>query len=118
MGDKNSASYSASKWGLIGLIKSVALEVGPYNVRINGISPATVATPLTLNQASYESTNPSNPTYEGFVQANLAQNALPHPYLVPQDIADAALWLVSPAARFVTGAAFDIALGRNARYTA
>ncbi len=93
MGDKNSASYSCSKWGLIGLVKSLALEVGQYNIRVNGISPATVATPLTLNQASYQSTNPQDPTFTGFQPANLAENALPAPYLLPQDIADAALFL-------------------------
>jgi SDR family mycofactocin-dependent oxidoreductase len=118
MGDAGSSSYSASKWGIIGLVKSVALEVGKYDIRVNAICPGTVYSNLTINQASFQSVSPENPTLEGYRQANLMRNALPFPWLDPTDIGDAALYLSSPASRYITGATVDVALGRNAMYTA
>ena len=46
-GTKDAASYSASKWGIIGLMKSAALELGEYNITVNALIPGLVDTPLT-----------------------------------------------------------------------
>lgn len=81
------ASYVTSKWGVVGLVKAAALDLGPYNIRVAVVAPGTTATGMTLNQASYEWTSPSNPTRQGWEQANQMMNALPSPYLNPEDIA-------------------------------
>ena len=46
-GTKDAASYSASKWGILGLMKSAALEFGQYNVTVNAVIPGLVDTALT-----------------------------------------------------------------------
>jgi NAD(P)-dependent dehydrogenase (short-subunit alcohol dehydrogenase family) len=50
-GSKNMASYSASKWGTIGLMKSAALELGKHHITVNALIPGLVDTPLTCNRA-------------------------------------------------------------------
>ncbi len=45
-GVKNSGSYSVSKWGVIGLVKTLALELGPYNISVNAINPGAIVTNL------------------------------------------------------------------------
>jgi NAD(P)-dependent dehydrogenase (short-subunit alcohol dehydrogenase family) len=50
-GSKTMSSYSASKWGIIGLMKSAALELGKYKITVNALIPGLVATPLTFNEA-------------------------------------------------------------------
>lgn len=46
-GAKDASSYSASKWGILGLMKSAALELGQYNMTVNALIPGLVDTPLT-----------------------------------------------------------------------
>jgi NAD(P)-dependent dehydrogenase (short-subunit alcohol dehydrogenase family) len=46
-GTKDGSSYSASKWGILGLMKSAALELGEYNVTVNALIAGLVDTPLT-----------------------------------------------------------------------
>jgi NAD(P)-dependent dehydrogenase (short-subunit alcohol dehydrogenase family) len=52
-GTKYGASYSASKWGIIGLMKSAALELGPYKITINALIPGLIDTPLTRHEERY-----------------------------------------------------------------
>lgn len=63
-------------------------------------------------------TDKENPTREDFAQAALRDTVLPVPWLEPLDVADTILHLVSDAAKYITGAVHDVALGINARYTA
>jgi NAD(P)-dependent dehydrogenase (short-subunit alcohol dehydrogenase family) len=46
-GTKDASSYSASKWGILGLMKSAAMELGQYNITVNALIPGLVVTPLT-----------------------------------------------------------------------
>ena len=46
-GTKDASSYSASKWGILGLMKSAAMELGQYNITVNALIPGLVDTPLT-----------------------------------------------------------------------
>jgi NAD(P)-dependent dehydrogenase (short-subunit alcohol dehydrogenase family) len=48
-GTKDAASYAASKWGILGLMKSAAMELGQYNITVNAVVPGLVDTPLTRN---------------------------------------------------------------------
>jgi NAD(P)-dependent dehydrogenase (short-subunit alcohol dehydrogenase family) len=117
-GDKGSANYSASKWGIIGLIKSAAMELGRNNIRVNGIAPGAVFTTLTQNAASYASVSPQNPTQQGWTYAQYQENQLPFGYLFPQDIAQGVLYLASYSARYITGTVLTIDMGRLAQNAA
>lgn len=99
------AHYTASKHGLIGLMKNVALEMAPFNVRCNAICPGAVDTALNDWQGARDlfAGHPGG-TAEDRMKAGASYHALSSAgMLEPQVIADAALWLVSPAAAAVTG---------------
>ncbi len=89
--------YAASKWGLVGLTKSWAIELAPHNIRVISIHPTGVNTPMNDGLAAMEGT-----TTEEIAERS-AGNLLPVPWIEPEDVAEAVLWLVSKKARFVTG---------------
>jgi SDR family mycofactocin-dependent oxidoreductase len=97
--------YAASKWGLIGLTKSLALELAPYNIRSLSIHPTGVNTPMNDGLAALE-----GKTTQEIAEAS-AGNLLPVPWIEPEDIANAMLYLASDKARFITGSQFVIDAG-------
>ena len=87
------ANYAASKGGVMLLMKSIAQELAPYLIRVNGIAPGAIRTPI--NTAAWET--PS-------AYAEL-MTLVPYKRIgEPDDIAQAAVWLASDAADYVTGA--------------
>jgi len=97
--------YAASKWGLVGLTKSWAIELAPHNIRVNSIHPTGVNTPMNDGLAALE-----GKTVEEIAVAS-AGNLLPVPWIEPEDVAHAVLYLVSDKARFVTGSQFVLDAG-------
>ena len=97
--------YAASKWGLTGLTKSWAIELAPYNIRVNSIHPTGVNTPMNDGLAELEGLTPRE------VAERSAGNLLPVPWIEPEDVANAVLYLASDRARYVTGSAFVIDAG-------
>jgi len=97
--------YAASKWGLVGLTKSWAIELAPHNIRVNSIHPTGVNTPMNDGLASLEGKTPQE------IAEASAGNLLPVPWIEPEDVADAVLYLVSDKARFVTGSQFVLDAG-------
>ncbi|HVH13049.1 MAG TPA: mycofactocin-coupled SDR family oxidoreductase [Longimicrobium sp.] len=89
--------YAASKWGLTGLTKSWAIELAPHGVRVNSIHPTGVNTPMNDGLAWLE-----GKTAEEIAEAS-AGNLLPVPWIEPEDVAEAVLYLASDRARYVTG---------------
>lgn len=90
--------YAASKWGLTGLTKSWAIELAPYNIRVNSIHPTGVNTPMNDGLAELEGATPRE------IAERSAGNLLPVPWIEPEDVAGAVLYLASERARYVTGA--------------
>ena len=99
------AHYSASKWGIIGLAKTLALEVGAFGITVNTIHPTGVDTPMVAGLAEI-----SGMTKEQMIAAS-AVNTLPVAMVEAQDIANAALWLASDDARYVTGQELKVDAG-------
>jgi len=97
--------YAASKWGLTGLTKSWAIELAPYGIRVNSIHPTGVNTPMTDGLAALEGLTPTE------IAERSAGNLLPVPWIEPEDVAHAVLFLASDRARYVTGAPLVIDAG-------
>ena len=117
-GAAGAPSYAASKWGLIGLTKSVALELGPHNITANAICPTGVNTGMFNNELLRQALNPDNPSEEGLNAILHEDHALPVGMLKPEDIADSVLFFCSPQAKHITGVALDVAAGTTARNSA
>lgn len=90
--------YAASKYGLVGLTKSWAIELAPHGIRVVSIHPTGVNTPMNDGLAEMEGSTPLE------IAERSAGNLLPVPWIEPEDVAEAVVWLASPRARFVTGA--------------
>ncbi|HKP49058.1 MAG TPA: mycofactocin-coupled SDR family oxidoreductase, partial [Gemmatimonadales bacterium] len=90
--------YAASKWGLTGLTKSWAIELAPHGIRVNSLHPTGVNTPMNDGLAALEGLTPAQ------IAERSAGNLLPVPWVEPEDVAQAVLYLASDRARYVTGA--------------
>ena len=97
--------YAASKWGLTGLTKSWAIELAPHGIRVVSIHPTGVNTPMNDGLAALEGKTPQE------IAEASAGNLLPVPWIEPEDVANAVLYLASDKARFVTGSQFVIDAG-------
>ena len=101
--------YAASKWGLTGLTKSWAIELAPHGIRVNSLHPTGVNTPMNDGLAELEGLTPQQ------IAERSAGNLLPVPWIEPEDVAHAVLYLASERARFVTGAPLIIDAGLLSR---
>ena len=121
-GTKDGASYSASKWGIIGLMKSAAMELGQYNITVNALIPGLVDTPLTryetrLKETMAETgrTPPDHPTPQQAWDVRAPTVPLKVGWLQPDDISPVAVFLASDAAAMVTGAEYQVTGGDSAK---
>jgi SDR family mycofactocin-dependent oxidoreductase len=101
--------YAASKWALTGLTKSWAIELAPYNVRVISIHPTGVNSPMNDGLAQLEGLTPRE------IAERSAGNLLPVPWIEPEDVAQAVVYLASEKARFITGSQFVIDAGLLSR---
>jgi (+)-trans-carveol dehydrogenase len=106
----NLSSYVASKHGVIGLMRTLALELAPHSIRVNAILPTQVETPMILNEASLRFFLPDSerPTIEEFAQLSQQLIALPIPWVKPLDVSNALLFLASDEARYITGVTLPV----------
>jgi NAD(P)-dependent dehydrogenase (short-subunit alcohol dehydrogenase family) len=104
-GMRRLSHYAASKWGLTGLTKSWAIELAPHGIRVVSIHPTGVNTPMNDGLAELEGATPRE------IAERSAGNLIPVPWIEPEDVAKAVVFLTSDAARFVTGSQFVIDAG-------
>jgi SDR family mycofactocin-dependent oxidoreductase len=97
--------YAASKWGLTGLTKSWAIELAPHGIRVVSIHPTGVNTPMNDGLAQLEGLTPKE------IGERSAGNLQPVPWIEPEDVANAVLYLASDRARFMTGSALVLDAG-------
>jgi NAD(P)-dependent dehydrogenase (short-subunit alcohol dehydrogenase family) len=95
-------AYSASKWGLRGIIKSFALEVGPYNINVNCVAPGMVDGPRFRGKVVPEMAKRMGISEQEAAQRHAADYALRR-ISTDQDVANACLFLASDVARQITG---------------
>ncbi len=111
------AHYTAAKHGVVGLMRSLAKELAPHNVRVNTVHPTNVDTPMIQNPAVSSKFRPDleNPTREEFAEAAMTMNMLAIPWIEPVDVANAALFLSSDEARYITSVALPVDAGSSSR---
>ncbi len=114
-GMPNVGHYVSAKHGVVGLMRTLAVELAPDFIRVNSLHPTTVNTDMIQNAATYALFAGDLPEAErtAAVVAERFQsiNALPIPYVEPVDISNALLWLASDEARYVTGVTLPIDAG-------
>lgn len=105
--------YVAAKHGVVGLARTLALELGEHNIRVNTVNPTVVGTPMVFNEPSYQAFVPDkpNPTKADVLEVYRELNVLPVDVIEPADVAAAVAWLASDDARYVTGVSLPIDAG-------
>ncbi|PJD95009.1 MAG: short-chain dehydrogenase [Parachlamydia sp.] len=124
-GTKYGAAYSASKWGIIGLMKSAAAELGAYGITVNAVVPGLINTLLTRHEERYaqvleDAGRPpqgDSTDEETAKKILIAKTPLAVPWIEPEDVASVVLFLASDAARMVSGATYDVTAGDSAHYS-
>jgi SDR family mycofactocin-dependent oxidoreductase len=98
-------SYAASKHGIVGLMRTLANALAPQSIRVNTVHPTAVNTMMAVNPAmlSFLENYPDGGPH--------LQNPMPVALLEPEDISDAIAYLVSDAAKYVTGVTFPVDAG-------
>jgi SDR family mycofactocin-dependent oxidoreductase len=112
-GPAHMAHYAASKSGVIGMMRSLAAELGPHGIRVNCIAPTTVDTAMVHWPEAYQLFRPDldNPQRDDVVDVFASLNVLPVPWIEPADVTDAVVWLASDEARYVTGIVLPVDAG-------
>ncbi len=110
---ENISHYVSAKHGVVGLMRTLALELAPDFIRVNSIHPTTVNTLMVQNEGTYKLFRPDleNPTQEDFAAAAVQMNALPIPWVEPVDISNAVLFFASDESRYVTGVPLAVDAG-------
>lgn len=107
-GSVASGAYATTKWGMTGLMKSLAAELGPEGITVNAVAPTAVDTAM-IRRARDENAD-SNPR----TASPRSGHALPVDVLRPEEIATAIAFLAGPGAGFVSGITLDVNAGRSA----
>jgi SDR family mycofactocin-dependent oxidoreductase len=115
---RNLGHYGASKWGLIGLIKTVALETATDGVTANVVCPTTVATPMVLNDASFRKFRPDldQPTVDDVRPRHEAMNPMGVAWLQPEDVTRAVMYFVTDPG-YTSGTVLEVNLATSANRT-
>ncbi|EZH78834.1 short-chain dehydrogenase [Ectopseudomonas composti] len=111
-GNPNAAAYCASKGGLTLLTKALALDLAPYGVRCNAVSPGDIETPMLKFQAErYGNGDPDAYYRELLTKYPQGEQAR---FIQPEEVAELAFFLCQPGARSITGADMAIDQGVSA----
>jgi len=111
---QNNAHYTAAKHGVVGLMRTLAIELAPHMIRVNSLHPTAVNTDMVRNDALYKLFRPDleHPTLDDIAELFLQGNALPIKLLEPVDVSNALLFLASDEAQYVTGVTFPVDAGQ------
>jgi NAD(P)-dependent dehydrogenase (short-subunit alcohol dehydrogenase family) len=116
MGIPNMGHYAAAKWGVIGLAKSLALEVADEGITVNVVCPTTVGTQMVLNEQTYRLFAPDveDPSPELVDLRFRAAHPVPEAWLSAEAVTREVMHLVTEPGN-ITGSVVEIGLGVSAR---
>jgi (+)-trans-carveol dehydrogenase len=105
--------YVAAKHGVVGLMRTFAVELGQHMIRVNSVHPTNVNTPLFMNEPTMKLFRPDleNPGPEDLKVIAQMMHTLPIGWVEPEDVSNAVLFLASDEARYVTGVTLPIDAG-------
>ncbi len=107
--------YGAAKHGVLGLVKTLAVELAPYNINVNAICPTTVDTGIINNQAFFEyfagGPGPSATREQVIAKMNEMNLLTERGMIAPEEVSRVVLWLASEEARHITGSAIPVDAG-------
>ena len=105
--------YSAAKTGVVGLMRTLAVELAQQGIRVNSVHPTTVETPMVDNPALFQLMVPTveNPTREQVCDVITGLNAMKIPWIQPVDVSNAVLFLASDESRYITGVQLPVDAG-------
>jgi SDR family mycofactocin-dependent oxidoreductase len=109
----NAIHYGAAKHGVIGIMRTVAVEFAQHGIRANSVHPTSVDTIMVQNESVWGLFDPANPhpTRESAEAIFTTTNTLPVPWVEPIDISNAVLFLASDEARYITGVTLPVDAG-------
>ena len=114
-GSPGADAYVASKHGLVGLMRALALELAPHSIRVNTVHPTGVNTPMVVNEATIERDANGEPVSDEVLGRRFAaHHPIPRPWIYPEDVAREVVHLVTEPGN-ITGAVIEIGLGQSAR---
>ncbi|GFG74544.1 mycofactocin-coupled SDR family oxidoreductase [Mycobacterium botniense] len=105
--------YVAAKHGVVGLMRTFAVELGQHMIRVNSVHPTHVNTPMVMNEGTYRMFRPDleNPGPDDIAPICQMFHTLPIPWVEPEDISNAVLFLASEESRYITGVTLPIDAG-------
>jgi SDR family mycofactocin-dependent oxidoreductase len=98
-------AYTAAKHAVVGLMRTLARQLGPHSIRVNTVHPGGVGTAMSTNDSMRRF------LVENEAFAHSVTNVLPVRMVEPLDVSNAVVWLGSDAARFVTGVTLPVDAG-------
>ncbi|HEY2478634.1 MAG TPA: mycofactocin-coupled SDR family oxidoreductase [Solirubrobacterales bacterium] len=109
--------YTSAKHGVIGLVRTLAHELAPHDIRVNAVCPTTVNSPMITNDALYSLFRPDleSPSLADAEPGLNDLNLLDVSMMEPAEVSAAISWLVSDDARYVTGIALPVDAGSTAK---
>ena len=105
--------YVAAKHGVVGLMRTFAVELGQHMIRVNSVHPTHVNTPMVMNEGAYKMVRPDleNPGPDDVAPFFQMSHTLPIPWVEPEDISNAVLFFASDESRYITGVTLPIDAG-------
>jgi (+)-trans-carveol dehydrogenase len=106
-------NYVAAKHGVVGIMRSFAVELGHQNIRVNTVHPTHVSTGMIMNEGTWKMFRPDleNPGPDDMAPICQLFHTLPIPWVEPIDISNAVLFFASDEARYITGVTLPVDAG-------
>jgi (+)-trans-carveol dehydrogenase len=106
-------NYVAAKHGVVGIMRSFAVELGQHMIRVNSVHPTHVSTGMIMNEGTWKMFRPDleNPGPDDMAPICQMFHTLPIPWVDPIDISNAVLFFASDDARYITGVTLPIDAG-------
>ncbi len=106
-------AYNAAKHGVVGLMRSLALELAPNQIRVNSVHPTSVGTPMILNDVFPKLVRMDlpDPGVDDAAEFLRTMQPMDVPWIDPDDVSNVVLFLASDEARYVTGTTLPVDAG-------